>query len=137
MESRPAHRCGEGRRWSCLGPVRNLSSPNRRWRGRGGYGLTVCCIGLHQFNASAIGIEQVRLPLSIDPSSYLDGPGVTLTRGTRFKTRDRLLDVRNDETDVILHSHLRSVLGCVVEHKLEIVITIRHPHIDPTQHLAG
>src|SRR5258705_13974968 len=86
-------------------------SLGRRWRGRGRYRLPVCGIRLHQFNASAIGIEQVRLPLSIDPNFYFDGPAVILTRRTRFEPGDRLLDVGNDETDVILYAHLCGILG--------------------------
>src|SRR5438132_6895629 len=109
------------------------------WRRSDGwwYRFPVGSVRLHQFDAGAVGIEKVRLALAILANLYFDRPHVIPARWARFENGDGFSDIRSDQTDVISHSHLLGVRRLRVKHELEIIVTVRDSHIDPTQNCAG
>src|SRR5258708_18875505 len=92
---------------------------------------------LDQFDSSAVRIEKVDLPLAVLTDFYLDGSGVVLALRTRFEYSDGFRNIGRHQTNVIPDSRLSSIKRLGVKHQLEIVVTIRDPHVDPTQFLAG
>ncbi len=96
------------------------------WRRSDGWWhrFPVDSVRLHQFDASAVGIEKVRLTLAILANLYFDRSVVVLARRTRFENGDGLLNIRSDQTNVIPHSHLLCVRTLVVKHELEILVLV-------------
>src|SRR3989442_1868579 len=109
------------------------------WRRSDGwwYRFPVSSIRLHQFDASAIGIEKVRLTLAILANLYFDWSAVILARRASFENGDGFLNIGSDQTNVILHSHLLCIRTLVVKHELEIIVTVRNSHINPAQNCAA
>src|SRR2546425_8855550 len=109
------------------------------WRRSGGwwYWFPVNSVRFHQFDASAVGIEKVRLTLAILANLYFDRSVVILARRASFENGHGFLNIRSDQTNVILHSHLLCVRTLVVKHELKIIVTVRNSHIDPAQNCAG
>src|SRR5262249_5508626 len=67
---------------------------------------------------------------------YCDEPAIILKCRPRLENRHRLLDVGNEQTDVVLNTHLLTVRRLRVKHELEIILSVGHSHIYPTQFRA-
>jgi len=107
------------------------------WRGGGGWdGLSAGCVGFHEFDAGAVGVEDVDLTLAVDANVHVEGFAVGLVGGTGFEGVDGVLDVGDHEGDVVLATPLVGWREGVVEHELDVVLTVGDAEVDPAEFFA-
>ena len=107
------------------------------WWGGGGWDwFSAGSVWLHELDTGAVGIEEVYLALTVDADVHVDGLAVGLVRRAGFEGVDGLLDVGNHEGDVVLATPLVRRREGVVEHELDVVLTVGDAEVDPTELFA-
>src|SRR5579871_924493 len=108
-----------------------------RWGRRGGWDwFSAGGVGLDQLDAGAIGIEEVDLALTVDADVHVERLTVGLVGGAGFEGVDGALDVGNHEGDVVLATPLVGWREGVVEHELDVVLTVGDAEVDPAEFFA-
>src|ERR1700676_3065875 len=114
------------------------NAPVLSWRRshRRRHRLTIKCVWLHQLDASAIRIKQIRLTLPVDAHFDLNRQSIALRRCSGFEGRNSFFYIGCKQANVGLDAPLPRIGWLRVEHEFEIVLPVRNSHIGPAQRFA-